>query len=548
MPILLRRGRIHAPGHPEATALLVDGGIEGGTDSGTVVWIGDEDGADRYADATTVDLGGAFVTPAFVDAHVHTTATGLAITGLDLRGCGSLAEALAAVEAVARRTGGRPILGGGWDETAWPEGRPPTSVELDRASYGGLVYLARVDIHSAVASSSLLAAVPDLAGSPGAGVDGWVREPAHDRVREAALQALTAGQRRDAQRAALQAAAALGIACVHEMAGPIISGEDDLTGVLRLAAAEALPEVIGYWGELMAVERARELGAAGAAGDLFVDGSLGSATAALHEPYHSHPDTCGVLRFSTEELTEHIAACLAAGLQAGFHAIGDAAVDQALAAFDAVSVRLGRPAGAGQRLEHVEYVRDPTRLAASGLLASMQPCFDALWGGTSGMYARRLGPTRALDLNRFGELASAGVPLAFGSDSPVTDLGPWQAVRAAAYPCDPGAAISPRAAFTAHTRAGWRAANRHGEGVLTPGAPATFAVWRAGELAVDAPDERVSRWSTDPRAAVPGLPDIAPGAELPTCRATVLRGRPIFDDGLLAEAGVTPGRLLSEGR
>ncbi|MDT4944889.1 MAG: hypothetical protein QOH14_1622, partial [Pseudonocardiales bacterium] len=153
---------------------------------------------------------------------------------------------------------------------------------------------------------------------------------------------------------------------------------------------------------------------------------------------------------------------------------------------------------------------------------------DAAWGSATGMYRARLGADRAARLNRFAELAAAGVPLAFGSDAPVTPLAPWAAVRAAAYPSDPAAAISPRSAFTAHTRAGWRAARRDGEGVLTPGAPATFAVWRAGELAVDAPDDRLSRWSTDPRAAVPGLPDLAPGAELPTCLRTVLRGRTIF--------------------
>jgi len=324
------------------------------------------------------------------------------------------------------------------------------------------------------------------------------------------------------------------------MAGPVISGEDDLTALLSLAAAEPVPEVVGYWGELLGVDRARELGAAGAGGDLFLDGSLGSATAALHEPYLSHPGSTGILRYDTEQVAEHVAACVHAGLQTGFHAIGDAAVDQALDAFELVSERLGRPVGAGQRIEHAEYVGDPARFAASGLLASVQPCFDALWGGPDGAYAQRLGPARALRLNRFAELAAAGVPLAFGSDSPVTELGPWQAVRAAVYPHDPAAAIGPRAAFAAHTRAGWRAAGRYAEGVLTPGMPATFAVWTAGELAVEAPDERVSRWSTDPRAAVPGLPDLAPGAELPRCRATVLRGRVIFDDGTLAAADRQP--------
>jgi predicted amidohydrolase YtcJ len=229
-----------------------------------------------------------------------------------------------------------------------------------------------------------------------------------------------------------------------------------------------------------------------------------------------------------------MSACVAAGLQFGFHAIGDAAVDQVLDAVDAAAKAVGRPVGAGSRLEHAELVRDPARLAASGLLASMQPVFDALWGGAHGMYAQRLGAARAGRLNRFAELAAAGVPLAFGSDAPVTELGPWAAVRAAAHPSDPGAAISPRAAFAAHTRGGWRAAGRPDEGVLVPGAAATFAVWRAGELAVDAPDERVARWSTDPRAAVPGLPDVGPGIELPTCLATVRDGVAIYDSGALA--------------
>jgi predicted amidohydrolase YtcJ len=126
-------------------------------------------------------------------------------------------------------------------------------------------------------------------------------------------------------------------------------------------------------------------------------------------------------------------------------------------------------------------------------------------------------------------LSAAGVPLALGSDAPVTPLDPWGAVRAAAYPREPDAAISPRAAFAAHTRGGWRAAGRHDEGVLQPGAPATFAVWDCGELGLDSPDERVARWSTDERAGLAGLPDLRPGQPLPDCVLTVRNGQPIFD-------------------
>ena len=231
------------------------------------------------------------------------------------------------------------------------------------------------------------------------------------------------------------------------MAGPSISSADDLAGLLALAGEEGLPEVVGYWGELFGVETARELGAIGAGGDLFCDGSLGSHTAALHEHYTDRSQTRGTLRFDTAELAEHIVRCGEAGLQAGFHAIGDAAVDQVLDAVDLVTARLGRAGGTGHRIEHAELVRDPARLAASGLIASMQPAFDATWGGPGGMYAARLGESRALGLNRFADLAAAGAPLAFGSDSPVTPLAPWAAVRAAAYPFDPSAAISRRSAI-----------------------------------------------------------------------------------------------------
>ena len=149
------------PDHPAATALLVRGG--------PIAWVGDRRRPPADGDADeVVDLAGALVTPAFVDAHVHATSTGLALTGLDLTGAASLADCLRRVEDAGRRARGGVVLGHGWDETTWPEHRPPTRQELDRASYGGVVYLSRIDVHSAVVSSALLAAAPEARGQ-----DGW---------------------------------------------------------------------------------------------------------------------------------------------------------------------------------------------------------------------------------------------------------------------------------------------------------------------------------------------------------------------------------------
>ncbi|MEV6014308.1 MULTISPECIES: amidohydrolase [unclassified Streptomyces] len=523
--VLLRGGEVHSPADPFATAMVVE--------RGQVAWVGSEGAADAFADGVdeVVDLEGALVTPAFTDAHVHTTATGLALTGLDLSGAPTLEAALALVrDFAAGRPGDRVLLGHGWDAARWPGGRPPARTELDAATGGRPLYLSRIDVHSAVATSALLDLVPGVTALAGYAADGPLTRDAHHAVRAAALGAVGAEQRTEAQRAALAHAASLGIGSVHECAGPEISSEDDFTGLLRLAAEEPGPRVVGYWAD-RDVEKARALGAVGAAGDLFVDGSLGSHTACLHEPYQD-ADHTGIVHLDADAVAEHVVACTEAGLQAGFHAIGDAAVASVVAGVRAAAEKVGlaRVRAARHRVEHAEMLTPETvaGFAELGLTASVQPAFDALWGGEDGMYAQRLGTDRARTLNPFAALLRAGVPLAFGSDSPVTPLDPWGTVRAAAFHRTPGHRVSVRAAFTAHTRGGWRAVGRDDAGVLVPGAPADYAVWRTGHLVVQAPDDRVARWSTDPRSGTPGLPDLTPGGDLPVCLRTVVGGRTVF--------------------
>ncbi|MEU7650063.1 amidohydrolase [Streptomyces huasconensis] len=525
--VLLRGGDVHSPADPFATAMVVE--------RGHVAWVGSEGAADAFADGVddVVHLEGALVTPAFTDAHVHTTATGLALTGLDLSGARSLDDALAAVRAhAAARPHDTVLLGHGWDAARWPGGRPPTRAELDEATGGRPLYLSRIDVHSAVATTALLDLVPGITGRAGFRPDAPLTDDAHHGVRAAALAAVTPRQRAEAQRAALRRAASLGIGSVHECAGPEISDEDDFTGLLRLAAEEPGPRVIGYWAEQgqEGVARARELGALGAAGDLFVDGALGSHTACLHEPYADAAHT-GTAHLDAAAVAAHVVACTEAGLQAGFHAIGDAAVTSVVDGMRRAAEKLGlaRVRAARHRVEHAEMLTPETiaGFAEFGLTASVQPAFDSLWGGEDGMYAQRLGAERARTLNPYAALLRAGVPLAFGSDSPVTPLDPWGTVRAAAFHRTPGHRVSVRAAFTAHTRGGWRAVGRDDAGVLVPGAPADYAVWRTSDLVVQAPDDRVARWSTDPRSGTPGLPDLSPGAELPVCLRTVVGGRTV---------------------
>ncbi|MFK4120533.1 amidohydrolase [Streptomyces longwoodensis] len=518
--VLLRRGEVHSPADPFATAMVVE--------RGQVAWVGSEGAADAFADGVdeVVDLDGALVTPAFTDAHVHTTATGLALSGLDLSDAPSLEAALVRVrEFAAARPQDRVLLGHGWDAARWPGGRPPTRAELDEATGGRPLYLSRIDVHSAVVTTAMLELAPGLTAG-----DDPLTADAHHAVRAAAFAAVTPAQRTEAQRTALAHAASLGIGSVHECGGPEISSEDDFTGLLRLAAEEPGPRVVGYWAE-QDVAKARALGAVGAAGDLFVDGALGSHTACLHAPYTDAEHT-GTAYLDAGAVAAHVVACTEAGLQAGFHAIGDAAVTAVVDGVRTAAEKVGlaRIRAARHRVEHAEMLTPETvaAFAELGLTASVQPAFDALWGGEDGMYAQRLGAERARTLNPFAALLRAGVPLAFGSDSPVTPLGPWGTVRAAAFHRTPEHRVSVRAAFTAHTRGGWRAVGRDDAGVLVPGAPADYAVWRTGELVVQAPDDRVARWSTDPRSGTPGLPDLTPGRDLPVCLRTVVAGRTVY--------------------
>lgn len=505
---LLRGGRIATMSGGYVTAMAIADGV--------ITWTG-ADYPDRPH--TVVDLRGALVTPAFVDSHVHATQTGLLLTGLDLTACESLPDLLRVVrEFAAGNPGAAVVWGYGWDETRWPQRRPPTRGELDEALGGRRAYLSRIDGHSAVVTSSLAAAAglaATVAGSAGFSPDGPLTRAAHHDARRAALAAIPVAQRRATQRAFLAHAASLGIGYLHECAGPDISGLDDLRDLLVMDSG---PRIVGYWGQPVAtVDQARSLladsGAHGLAGDLFCDGAIGSRTAALREPYADAPGTLGHLYLDAAAIAEHVVACTGAGVQAGFHVIGDAATAAVIAGFELAERQVGLAALVGHRhrLEHLEMIdsEQAAALARWGVVASLQPGFDHHWGGGDGMYASRLGTARAAGMNPFAMLARAGVELAFGSDTPVTEPGPWMAVQAATRHRTPASALTPAQALAAHIAGGHRAAGSTDPraGTLTPGAPASYAIW-----------------DTD------RMPDLDGSQPPPRCLHTVVDGETIFGE------------------
>jgi len=538
---LYRNGSVYTAADPFATALLVDGD--------TVAWVGSEQAATSIADASmeVIDLQGALLAPGFVDSHVHLTETGIALDSLQLADVRSAAEVLDAVAAAAAGTpADAAVLGHGWDESNWADQALPGPEELQRAAGGRRVYLSRVDAHSALVSSSLAEAA-GLAGLDGFAGGSQVKRHAHTAARRTARQ-LPDHALRNFQSRALAEAAANGYVAVAEMAAPHIGSPADL----RLAAAwnsqdasgQPMPEVLPYWGELAgSAEDAQGilhgLGAnvRGLAGDLNIDGSIGSRTAALRDDYSDAPDERGTLYLSVDQAAAHLAACSLLGIQAGFHVIGDAGLDAALDALDRAAAEVGeqRVRAAGHRFEHVEMADAEAigRLAEYSVTVSVQPGFDAAWGGPGRLYRERLGD-RERQMNAFASFYAAGVPICFGSDSPVTPLNPWASVRACLEHSNPDQRISARAAFLGHTRAGWRAAKYSNPmaGQLVPGAPASFAVWEVEELMVQVADGRVQSWSTDPRARTPLLPALDTGSD-PVCLQTVRDGKELFTNGSL---------------
>jgi predicted amidohydrolase YtcJ len=526
---LYRRGRL--AGVPGLGAVLVI--------DGRIAWAGPDADARHQVAAipssalTEVDLEGALVLPGFVDAHVHVTETGLLLAGIDLSAARSVTAVLDLVAAAARTRPGRPVLGHGWDELLLAEGRPPTAAELDRAGAGAQVYLSRVDVHSAVVSG-VLAERSGLSGLAGWDPSGRIERDAHHAARHATRFDLDPADRRSLQLLALRRAAAVGITQLHEMSAPHVAPESDLAMLLELGGRE-LPDVVPYRGELATDEaHARQIVAdltaagvpwlAGLAGDLMVDGSIGSRTAGLRDDYTDKPGHRGHLYLSVPQIRDHVLACTRTGLQAGFHVIGDAAVDTVLAGFEAAADVLGGPAirAARHRLEHLEAIDDAgvATVARLGLIASVQPAFDAAWGGTEGMYAVRLGVARAAGLNPFAAMEAAAIPLAFGSDSPVTPFAPWEGIRAALNHRTAGHRIPIGPALAAHTTSGRSAGGRSAGSAAPVGleiaAPATFTCWRTPGLGT----------GQDVGEALKAVAtELLDGGPVPICTLTLINGR-----------------------
>jgi len=481
---LYRARRVHTLAYPPGGDwLLADGRhVER-------VGTGEPPPADRV-----VDLPGATIVPGFIDTHVHLTSTGIAEDEGEVAAARSAAALLEVAGRRAADAGSEVVVLAGYDETSWEDPTLPTIEELDRIP--GALVIRRADGHLALANRAAIERA-ELAGSDGVertgdgGFTGRVTREANARLARWATGSRSDHEIRELQLRAAARAASLGLTTVHEMSMPHELGLRDLE--VLLGHRQRLPVDTVVIPATTDVPQAMDLRLGAIGGDLPTDGSIGARTAALSAPY-ADGEGSGVTYLDDEELGRFFRAGHDAGLQVGVHAIGDRAIEQVLAAWEAIYGSLdsrGRRhfRARRHRIEHFELPTGPQieRAAMLGIAVSVQPAFDARWGAPGELYEIGLGPERAASMNPFRSLLERGLELGAGSDAPVTALDPLGGVAALEGHHDSEQRLSRVEAIRLWTQGSARLAHQEDKkGSLGPGLHADFAAFEEDPFEVEA--------------------------------------------------------------
>lgn len=446
---------------------------------GKIIAIGTTEEIKRLAgpETTLHDMrsSGDFIFPGFNDAHTHLGGAGRTKLNIDLTGVKSLDEMLAKIKAAANAApAGHWLTGGNWDHTLWADKKLPTRHDLDKVTAGHPTFLDRIDGHIAVANSAALAAAGITAKTrppQGGAIDldangeptGIVRESAQDLVYKV-IPPPSHDERRKGDELAINDALTHGVTSVQDFSDWqdfLVFEEMEKEGALHLRISEWIPfkDPLNELLKMRAHHDANDPMLHTGMLKGFMDGSLGSRTAAMKAPFADDPNNSGLPQYTQGELNRMTIERARAGFQIGFHAIGDKATSMALDAFTAAQnagganaamhSAIGVPCRAANqpyepmdekvpcastshrnRIEHAQVVdpADIPRFKQLGVIASMQPnhlLTDMNWAED------RLGPKRAAYSYAWKAFLDAGVPLAFGTDYPVEPITPFRGLYAA---------------------------------------------------------------------------------------------------------------------
>ncbi len=413
----------------------------------TILAVGDSAEIARLVGSATRTLGApdAFVTPGFMDDHVHLFSGGFQLASVDLRDAATPEEFTRRIKAfAATQKAGDWITGGDWDHEKFPGSPLPDRTWIDSVTPDNPVFVNRLDGHMALANSLALKAAGmdrtarDIAGGTivrrkDGELSGVLKDEATNPV-YAVIPGSSPSQLDSALARAMHHAASLGVTAVASVS----TNWNEIAALRRARQRGALTlRVANYilladWRSAADTLRADGPGddwirVAGVKG--FVDGSLGSTTALMFEPYKDEPKTRGLFVTPEDSLRRWIGAADSAGLQVAVHAIGDRANALLLDIYDSVAKAHG-PRDRRFRIEHAQHLRaaDIPRFAALGVIASMQPYHEADDGRWA---AKRIRPDLIRTTYAFGSLLAARARLAFGSDWTVAPLDPLVGMVAA---------------------------------------------------------------------------------------------------------------------
>jgi predicted amidohydrolase YtcJ len=428
--------------HPRAEAVAVIGD--------RIVAVGSRAEVDSWRGPQTkiINAGGKLVVPGFNDAHLHFISGGEQLNQVNLTDAGSAQEFARRIAAqVSKTPKGEWILGGRWDETKWPKPDLPTRELVDPVTGDTPIFVERYDGHQSLANSAAMklaginaktADVPggvivrDASGNP----TGIFKDAAQNLISKA-IPPMSHERRMRAARRALEHAAALGVTSVQDMNPEFadVAVYSELAEKGELTARIYAVPMETSWQDQAKIGIRRAWGSSylrlGAVKG-YADGSLGSRTAYMFEPFADDPGNRGLLSDEMHPpgaMRDRLMQADAAGLQLRIHAIGDRAISMILDIFSDIEKKHGYH---DQRftIEHAQHMaeKDFERFAKLHVIASTQP-YHAI---DDGRWAEKpLGPDRARYSYAWRSFLHHGVTLAFGTDWPVAPLNPMLSLYAA---------------------------------------------------------------------------------------------------------------------
>jgi predicted amidohydrolase YtcJ len=456
-------------------------------DKGRIVWIGD-DIPNAYKNMPSVDLGRATVTPAFGDTHMHFESFCMFANTFFIMDVASLDEAGEVVRTYAdSHPKDKVLLGFGCSAHTVKEDRLPTRTDMDKWTDRPLL-IVKYDGHAAVVNSALMNMLSEeVKKDPGCDeATGWLYQNAFfNGVNEVTAKvpslSIVAGLSKGAD-----ALAKAGIGLVHCVEG--VGFPKDLDVDMFKTLSPGLPQAFRMFFQTMNVDAVtrRGLTRIGGCFKLALDGCFGSEDAALVEPYANNPDNKGMLYYTQEQINDFCIKANRAGLQIAMHAIGDAAVEQAIVAYETALADFPR-----NDHRHVLIhccLCSPgqlDRIAKLKISIAAQAPF-IYWKQEPDEYLRGiLGDIRNDSLNPLRSMLDRGIVVGDGSDAPCTQPNPIYGMHCAVNRPNPAECITPLEALMMRTYTpAYMSFDEKDRGSLTVGKIADFVVLSDNPLTV----------------------------------------------------------------